>query len=612
MIKLLRYLKPYWLKVTIILLLVSLVAIGTLLLPDYMSDIIGEGITAEYQELNPITNQFEPVDSCDVELNPDTCKVIQQSDFGVIIKYGSYMLGVTLVSSLAFIALMYLSSDVGAQFGRDIRRDYYRKITSVSVYETDKFGVSTLITRASNDVMQVQNFLIMGLRLLLRIPIVFVGASIFALQKSVTLSIPIFIGVPTLTVLIIVVFILVVPLFKLVQKRIDKLTLVTRESINGVRVIRAFGQGQKEVNRFEEANEELTSVTYKAGKIMAYLNPVINLLFNVVILGVTFTAYRMVLSGTLFDYRGLGDVSALIQYATLILFSILMLTFTFIMFPRAQVSAKRIQEVLELESSIKDNGKDEYNDYNFKGKVEFKDVCFKFPDAEKNVLESIDFTANPGETVAIIGSTGSGKSTVVNLIPRFFDISCGQLLIDGVDIKDIKLKKLRSLIGFVPQTASLFSGTIKSNVAYGVDSATDEQIEEACEIAQAREFIEETENKYDSVVEQGGVNFSGGQKQRLSIARALIRKPKIYIFDDSFSALDFKTDAALRKALSDKVQDATVFIVAQRIGTIMNADKIVVMHEGKVVGIGKHNELLNSCEVYREIALSQLDEEEIA
>jgi ATP-binding cassette subfamily B protein len=612
MIKLLRYLKPYWLKVTIILLLVSLVAIGTLLLPDYMSDIIGEGITAEYQELNPITNQFEPVDSCDVELNPDTCRVIQQSDFGVIIKYGSYMLGVTLVSSLAFIALMYLSSDVGAQFGRDIRRDYYRKITSVSVYETDKFGVSTLITRASNDVMQVQNFLIMGLRLLLRIPIVFVGASIFALQKSVTLSIPIFIGVPTLTVLIIVVFILVVPLFKLVQKRIDKLTLVTRESINGVRVIRAFGQGQKEVNRFEEANEELTSVTYKAGKIMAYLNPVINLLFNVVILGVTFTAYRMVLSGTLFDYRGLGDVSALIQYATLILFSILMLTFTFIMFPRAQVSAKRIQEVLELESSIKDNGKDEYNDYNFKGKVEFKDVCFKFPDAEKNVLESIDFTANPGETVAIIGSTGSGKSTVVNLIPRFFDISCGQLLIDGVDIKDIKLKKLRSLIGFVPQTASLFSGTIKSNVAYGVDSATDEQIEEACEIAQAREFIEETENKYDSVVEQGGVNFSGGQKQRLSIARALIRKPKIYIFDDSFSALDFKTDAALRKALSDKVQDATVFIVAQRIGTIMNADKIVVMHEGKVVGIGKHNELLNSCEVYREIALSQLDEEEIA
>lgn len=612
MSKLLGYLKPYWLKVTIILLLVSLVSIGTLLLPDYMSDIIGEGITAEYQEFNPITNQFETVDSCDVELNPDTCKVIQKSDFDVILKYGAYMLGVTLASSVAFIALMYLSSDVGAQFGRDIRRDYYKKITSVSVYETEKFGISTLITRASNDVMQVQNFITMGLRLLLRIPIVFVGASIFALQKSVILSIPIFIGVSALTVLIVVVFILVVPLFKLVQKRIDNLTLVTRESINGVRVIRAFGQGDSEVNRFENANEELTSVTYKAGKIMAYLNPVINLLFNVVILGVTFTAYRMVIAGTLFDYRGLGNVSALIQYATLILFSILMLTFTFIMFPRAQVSAKRIQEVLELESSIKDNGKEEYNEYSFKGKVEFKDVCFKFPDAEKNVLESIDFTANPGETVAIIGSTGSGKSTVVNLIPRFFDISCGELLIDGIKIQDIKLKKLRSLIGFVPQTASLFSGTIKSNVAYGVDSATDEEVEEACEIAQAKDFIEETEKKYETVVEQGGVNFSGGQKQRLSIARALIRKPRIYIFDDSFSALDFRTDAALRKALNDKVKDATVFIVAQRIGTIMNADKIIVMHEGQVVGIGKHNELLKNCEVYKEIALSQLDEEEIS
>jgi ATP-binding cassette subfamily B protein len=612
MSKLLKYLKPYWIKVTIILLLVSLVSFGTLLLPDYMSDIIGEGISAEYQELNPVTNQFEAVDSCDVELNPDTCKVVQQSDFGVILKYGSYMLGVTLVSSLAFIALMYLSSDVGSKFGRDIRKDYYKKITSVSVYETEKFGISTLITRASNDVMQVQNFIIMALRMLLRIPIVFIGASIFALQKSVTLSIPIFIGVPTLTVLIIVVFILVVPLFNLVQKRIDKLTLVTRESINGVRVIRAFGQGDREVNRFEEANQELTAVTYKAGKIMSYLNPIINMLFNLVVLGVTFTAYRMVMAGTLFDYRGLGDVSALVQYASLILFSILMLTFTFIMFPRAQVSAKRIQEVLELESSIKDNGKEEYNDYNFKGKVEFKDVCFKFPDAEKNVLESIDFTANPGETVAIIGSTGSGKSTVVNLIPRLFDISCGQLLIDGVNIQDIKLKKLRSLIGFVPQTASLFSGTIKSNVAYGVTSATDAEIEEACEIAQAKDFIEETEGKYDAEVEQGGVNFSGGQKQRLSIARALIRKPRIYIFDDSFSALDFKTDAALRKALSEKVQDATVFIVAQRIGTIMNADKIIVMHEGRVVGIGKHQELLKNCEVYKEIAFSQLDEEEIA
>lgn len=610
--KLIKYLKPYWFKVAIIFVLVSFVAVGTLLLPDYMSDIIGEGISAEYYEYNEITDDFELVDSCNTEADPQNCIVKQTSDFRVIVKYGSYMIGVTLISSLAFIILMYMSSDVGAQFGRDIRRDYYRKITNVSVYETDKFGTSTLITRATNDVMQVQNFMTMALRLLLRIPIIFVGATIFAVQKSIALTVPIFIGVPALIIIIVIVFILVVPLFKLVQKKIDQLTLVTRESIKGVRVIRAFGQGEKEVKRFEETNVDLTMVNYKAGVIMSYLNPIINILFNVVILGVTFTAYQMVLSGTLMDYRGLGDVSAIVQYASLILFSILMLTFTFIMFPRAQVSAKRIAEILDLETSIKDDGSDDYNDYNFKGKVEFKDVCFKFPDAEVNVLDSISFTASPGETVALIGSTGSGKSTVVNLLPRFFDISCGELLIDGISIKDIKMRKLRSLIGFVPQTASLFSGTIKSNITFGVENATDEEVARAAEIAQASDFIEETEGKYDAQVEQGGVNFSGGQKQRLSIARAIIRKPKIYVFDDSFSALDFKTDAALRQALAENVKDATVLIVAQRIGTIMNADKIVVLHEGKIVGIGKHHELLKSCEVYREIALSQLDEEELS
>ncbi|MDD4070454.1 MAG: ABC transporter ATP-binding protein, partial [Candidatus Izemoplasmatales bacterium] len=564
-----------------------------------------------YQEYNPISDKFEDVETCDIEANPDTCKIIQESDFSVIIKYGGYMLGVTLISSLAFIGSMYLSSDVGARFGRDIRRDYYRKITTVSVNEVDKFGTSTLITRASNDIMQVQNFMIMGLRLLFRIPIVFVGATIFALQKSITLSVPIFIGVPTLIVFIIITFILVVPLFKLVQKKIDKLTLVTRESIKGVRVIRAFGQGQTDVEKFKFTNDELTDVNYKAGKIMSFLNPIINALFNLVILGVTFTAFQMVLKGDLVDYRGLGDVSAIIQYATLILFSILMLTFTFIMLPRAQVSAKRIGEVLEIETSIIDTGSNEYDDYEFKGKVEYKEVCFKYPDAEVNILENISFEANPGETIAIIGSTGSGKSSVINLIPRFFDISCGELLIDGIPVKDIKLKKLRSLIGFVPQTASLFSGTIKSNIAYGKDDATEDDIIEAAETAQASEFINETENGYDTLVEQGGVNFSGGQKQRISIARALVRKPRIYIFDDSFSALDFKTDSALRQALKKNIKDATVFIVAQRIGTIMNADKIIVLHEGKIVGIGKHRELLENCDVYKEIALSQLDEEEI-
>ncbi|HQN74610.1 MAG TPA: ABC transporter ATP-binding protein, partial [Bacillota bacterium] len=474
-----------------------------------------------------------------------------------------------------------------------------------------KFGTSSLITRASNDVLQVQNFMIMALRMLLRVPIIFVGASIFAWQKSTTLSIPIFVGVGALAVLITVVFILVVPLFKMIQKKIDQLTLVTRESINGVRVIRAFGQGEREVKRFAETNDDLTQVNYKAGKIMSYLNPVINLLFNVVVLGVTYVGYRMVIDGVLVDFRGLGNISAIIQYATLVLFSILMLTFAFIMFPRAQVSAKRIVEILALESSIPDQGSSDYDNHDFLGEVEFKDVCFRFPDAEVNVLDNISFTAKPGETVAIIGSTGSGKSTVVNLIPRLVDISCGELLIDGINVKEIKLKKLRSLIGFIPQTSSLFSGTISSNIAYGVENAELEQIKQAAQIAQASDFIETMENGYDSIVEQGGVNLSGGQKQRISIARALIRKPKIYIFDDSFSALDFKTDANLRAALKEHVTDATIIIVAQRIGTIMNADKIIVLHEGKMVAVGKHEELLETCEIYREIAFSQLEEEEI-
>jgi ATP-binding cassette subfamily B protein len=590
---------------------VSLVAFGTLLLPDFMSDIIGEGITAQYYEYSDVSDSFEEIDYCSVLDNPNTCKVVQQSDFSVIIKYSSYMIGVTLISSVAFIILMYLSSDVAAMVGRDIRKDYFKKITSVSINEIEKFGTSTLITRASNDIIQVQNFLTMSLRMLLRVPIIFVGASIFAFEKSAALTIPIFIGVPILIGLIIVVFILVVPLFKLVQKRIDKLTLVTRESIKGVRVIRAFGQGENDVLRFDKSNQDLTDVSYKAGKIMAYLNPLINLIFNVVILGVTYTAYRMVLKGAIVDYVGLGNVSAIVQYASLILFSILMLTFVFIMFPRAEVSAKRVQEVLELESSISDNGDPFYNNYDFLGSIEFQEVCFKFPDAEVNVLENISFTANPGETMAIIGSTGSGKSTIVNLLPRFFDITCGKLTIDGIDIKNIRLSKLRSLIGFVPQTASLFSGTIKSNIMFGYEQADEMDLDRAVEIAQAKEFIDELEAGLDSEVEQGGVNFSGGQKQRISIARAIIRRPKIYVFDDSFSALDFRTDSKLRQALKNEVKDATVLIVAQRIGTIMNADKIVVLQEGRIVGIGKHEELLSTCQVYREIALSQLDEEEV-
>lgn len=609
--KMFKYLLPYKFKVFIIFVLVSMTAMGTLLLPNYMSKIIGEGLDAKYEELS-IDNEWVEVDRCDLEANPDTCKITQTSDFDVIIKYGGIMLGVTLASTFAFIGLMYYSSEISSNVGKDIRSDYYKKINSLSLYETGQFGTSTLITRSTNDVIQVQNFFVMGLRMVLRIPILFIGALILSLQQSIQLTLIILAGVPLLLIVIAIMFKLVVPLFKKLQKRIDKLTLVTRESINGVRVIRAFGQGDREVKRFNDNNEKLAGVTYKAGKIMSFLNPSIGLIFNAVILGVVFFAFQLVVSDAFTNYQFLGNVSAVIQYAMQILFSILMLTMTFIMYPRAEVSGKRIKEILDLESSVIDTGSDEYNDYNFKGQIEFKDVCFKFPDAEQYVLNNINFKAKPGQTIAIIGSTGSGKSTIVNLMPRFFDISEGRLKIDNIDIKDIKLNKLRSLIGFVPQKAALFSGSIRSNIAYGKDDATDEEIKKAAEIAQAEEFIDEMDDGYESRVDQGATNFSGGQKQRLSVARAIVRKPKIFVFDDSFSALDFKTDAKLRKALREEIKDATVFIVAQRIGTIMDADQIIVLQEGKMVGIGKHEELLDSCDVYREIALSQLDEEELS
>ncbi|MCF7923794.1 MAG: ABC transporter ATP-binding protein/permease [Candidatus Izimaplasma sp.] len=605
------YLKPYKLKVFYIFILVSLTALGTLLLPNYMSKIIGEGLDARYEELNT-NDEWVEVERCDLEANPDTCKIIQTSDFDIIMKYGGIMLGVTLASTVAFIGLMYYSSEISSKVGKDIRSDYYKKINSLSLYETGQFGTSTLITRATNDVMQVQNFIIMALRMVLRIPILFIGALVLSLQQSIALTLIILAGVPLLLILIGVMFKLVVPLFRKLQKRIDKLTLVTRESINGVRVIRAFGQGDREVKRFNDNNDRLAEVSYKAGKIMSFLNPSINLIFNIVIIGVVFFAFQMIISESFTDYQFLGNVSAVIQYAMQILFSILMLTMTFILYPRADVSGKRIKEILDLESSVVDTGSNEFDDYNFRGQVEYKDVSFKFPDAEKNVLDKISFKAKPGETIAIVGSTGSGKSTIVNLMPRFFDISEGSLKIDNVDIKDIKLNKLRSLIGFVPQKASLFSGTIKSNIAYGRDYASDEEIKKAAQIAQAEEFIDEMEAGYDSTVDQGATNFSGGQKQRISVARAIIRKPKIFVFDDSFSALDFKTDFKLRKALREEIKDATVFIVAQRIGTIRDADQIIVLQEGKMVGLGKHEDLIESCEVYREIALSQLDEEELS
>jgi ATP-binding cassette subfamily B protein len=506
---------------------------------------------------------------------------------------------------------MYLSSHISTAVGKTIRADIYQKVNQFSMAEAEKFGTSTLITRSTNDVVQVQNYLVMFLRMVVRIPIIFVGALIMSWQKGRGLTGILFAGIPLLTIMIVVTFILVVPLFKLMQKRIDRLTMVAREGINGVRVIRAFGKGEKEVKRFEAANQDLTSTMLKSGKILSVLNPGVNLVFNIVILGVVYVAFRAITGGSGNTYQDLANVSAVMQYAFQVLFSLLMLTFAFIMYPRAEVSGKRISEVLSQEILIKDTG-DAINDAKeFRGEVTFDDVCFKYLDAEKNVLEHISFSVQPGHTTAIIGSTGSGKSTIINLIPRFFDVSCGKVLIDGIDVRQLTLRKLRSLIGFVPQTATLFSGTIRDNILYGKPDASHEEIVEAARIGQAEEFIQELDEGYDAIVDQGGVNFSGGQKQRLSIARALVRKPLIYVFDDSFSALDFKTDASLRRELKKVTMDRTVLIVAQRIGTIMDSDQIIVLHEGQIVGKGKHRELMDTCQVYREIALSQLSEEEL-
>jgi ATP-binding cassette, subfamily B, multidrug efflux pump len=583
--KLFKYLKPYWFGVMMMVVFVAVQSVGQLLLPDYTSSIIQYGI-----------------------------KVDGGIDLDVITKYGLLMMGVTLISGLAMVIISYFSSTVATSFGRDIRRDIFKKVSEFSLAESEKFGTSTLITRSTNDVQQVQMHTIMSFRMILAIPILLIGGIILSLQKSVTLTAVLLVGIPALIVLVVVTFILVIPLFKLMQKKIDRLTVVGREAINGVRVIRAFGQGEKEVNRFRFANEDLTNNTLKAGKIMSLLNPIVNLIFNFVTFGVVFLAFTIIQNngGAVQDYTELANLYAVIQYVSMIMFSIIMLTITFINYPRAEVSGKRISEVLDTPITIKDEATEKYNDHPFIGNIKFDHVSFKYADAEKNVLDDISFEANVGETVAIIGSTGSGKSTVINLIPRLFDATEGSVTIDGINVRDLKLAKLRSLMGFVPQTATLFTGTIAENIAYGNQNASKEEIAEAAKIAQASDFIDAMKEQYDSTVDQGGVNYSGGQKQRLSIARAIVRKPLIYVFDDSFSALDFTTDAVLRKQLKSITRQSTVIIVAQRIGTIMDADRIIVLQDGKVVGNDTHKKLLKSCDVYREIALSQLSEEELS
>ncbi len=525
-----------------------------------------------------------------------------------IINTGMLMLLISLLAAACTVAVGFLASKSAAGLSKDLRKNIFNKVESFSNAEFDKFSTASLITRTTNDITQIQMLIIIMIRMVFYAPIMGVGGVIRAIGKSTSMSWIIAVAVIVLLGLILTVFSLAMPKFKIVQKLIDRLNLVTRENLSGMMVIRAFNTQKFEEDRFDKANKDLTSTNLFVNRVIVFMMPAMMLIMNGVTLLIVWVGAHQIESSSM----QVGDMMAFMQYAMQILMSFLMLSLMFIMIPRASVSAQRIAEVLETEPTIIDPKEPKMFDENQKGVLEFKDVSFKYPGAEENVLNNINFTALPGQTTAFIGSTGSGKTTLINLIPRFYDVTDGQVLIDGVDVREVMQKELRSKIGYIPQKASLFSGTIESNLKYGDENAGADDIEKSAEVAQAMEFINEKPERFEREISQGGTNVSGGQKQRLSIARALIKKPEIYIFDDSFSALDFKTDAALRKALKDYTVTGTVLIVAQRISTIMNAEQIIVLDDGKIVGVGTHKELMENCETYQEIALSQLSKEELA
>ncbi len=536
-------------------------------------------------------------------LGRDTGKM--QSNY--IILAGLKMLGVALVGMVAAVIVGLMAARVSAGLGRSLRKNVFENVVAFSNTEFDKFSTSSLITRSTNDIQQVQMFMVMFLRLVFYAPILGVGGFLKAMRTDTSMSWVIGVSVLAILSLVLVMFGVAIPKFRSIQKLIDKLNLVTRESLTGMLVIRAFGTQKKEEEKFEKANTDLTNTNLFVSRILTAMFPLMMLILNGVVLLIVWVGSHQVDLGNM----QVGNMMAFMQYAMQIIFAFLMISMVSMTLPRASVSINRIAEVIGTKGSILDPvSKKEFNS-SLKGKVEFKNVGFKYPGAEDEVLSDINFSANAGETVAFIGSTGSGKSTLINLIPRFYDVTSGQILVDGVDIREVPQKELRNRIGYVPQKGVLFSGTIESNLKYGYEAATEDDLKLAADIAQATEFISEKEKGFDTEISQGGTNVSGGQKQRLSIARALIKRPEIFIFDDSFSALDYKTDAALRKALKTKTQGATVLIVAQRISTVMNADKILVLDEGRVVGMGTHKELLENCEVYQQIALSQLSQEEL-
>lgn len=522
---------------------------------------------------------------------------------------GLKMLGLALASMISTIAVGYFSAKIAAKLGRDLRKNVFSRVVSFSNSEIDKFSIASLITRSTNDIQQIQMLMVMLLRIVFYAPIVGIGGVFKVLNTNTSMAWIIAVAVMVILSIVLILFAIVMPKFKIVQKLIDRLNLVTREILTGLPVIRAFSTQKHEEQRFDKANTDLTKTTLFLNRVMTCMMPLMMLVMNGISILIVWKGAHSIGSGEM----QVGDLMAFIQYTMQIIMSFLMISMVSIMLPRASVSAHRIEEVIKTKPEIIDPASPkQITDSSKKGYVEFKNVSFRYPNAEEDVISNISFVAKPGETTAFIGSTGSGKSTLINLIPRFYDVTQGEILVDGVNIKDLTQHDLREKIGYVPQKGILFSGTIESNIKYGEAASTDEDMMLAAEIAQAGDFINEKPKKFGEEIAQGGTNVSGGQKQRLSIARAIANKPEIYIFDDSFSALDYKTDVALRRALKKHTQNSTVLIVAQRISTILNAEQIVVLDEGRIIGIGTHKELLKSCDVYEQIASSQLSKEELS
>ena len=580
MLKALKYLKPYRLGVIFVFTMVAARAILDLLLPRILGLLVNEGIGLGATTVDP--------------------------NIPRIWELTFIMLGATLVSILITIASGYVESKISAGFAKDLRKAVYQKIESFSLREMDHFTTSSLITRSTNDIQQLQQVVNSLLRMIILAPFLAIGAVAFSIAENPTLSMLLIASITALIVMISIIFTITMPRFQLMQKLVDRLNLVTRENLTGLRVVRAYNTQQFQAKRIDDASKASMNLNIFVNRIMSLMWPMMGLIMGGTSLAIVYFGSQMI-SENGFDP---GSMMALMQYAMRAIMAFMFLSFIFIMLPRASISARRIMEVLEMDILIKDPEVEAELPNTFKGEIEFSDVCFKYPDADESVLSHINFVSKPGTTTAFIGSTGSGKSTLINLIPRFYEVTCGKITIDGIDIRELKQETLHKLMGYVPQKGVLFSGTIKENILFSMQEDDESIMKEASEIAQASEFIESMEGQYEHQIAQGGTNVSGGQRQRLSIARAIAKNPIIYIFDDSFSALDYKTDQTLRKKLNEKIQ-ATKLIVAQRINTIRHADQIIVLDKGTMVCKGTHQELMKSCDVYQEIASSQLSKEEL-